>query len=202
MIFKKIRILIKNYKVIKISCSDTVFCRGYYFFFKFKFSSFSPSNFPHLNCPPCLNSTIIKHTLVSYYLIRNLLIHTPPFIFQHLSPFFIHESVFSRVSKLSLKERRRKIARVLMIEHILNLQNKKAMKRDIKVEFLYLFIHAPCMLELFPRKKTQTTLKLRLLNWSDPGYCGYEAAPEKQGRIRHKPLYWEKPLQQPSKLQW
>lgn len=89
-----------------------------------------------------------------------------------------------------------------MIEHILNLQNKKAMKRDIKVEFLYLFIHAPCMLELFPRKKTQTTLKLRLLNWSDPGYCGYEAAPEKQGRIRHKPLYWEKPLQQPSKLQW
>lgn len=62
-------------------------------------------------------------------------------------------SFFSLVSKLSVKERRRKITRVLMIEDTLNLQNKKTMKTDIKVEFLYSFIHAQCVLEFFTRTK-------------------------------------------------
>lgn len=62
-------------------------------------------------------------------------------------------SFFSLVSKLSVKERRRKITRVLMIEDTLNLQNKKTMKTDIKVEFLYSFIHARCVSEFFTRTK-------------------------------------------------
>jgi len=37
---------------------------------------------------------------------------------------------------MSLKERKRKITRVFMTEDMLNFQNKVAMKRDIKVEFL------------------------------------------------------------------
>lgn len=54
-----------------------------------------------------------------------------------------------------------------MMEDTLNLQNKKTMKTDIKVEFLYSFIHAQCVLEFFTR--TKKPLKLYLLHWSNPG---------------------------------
>lgn len=71
--------------------------------------------------------------------------HMHAFVFQHPSPFFIPKSIFfSLVSKLSLKERRRKIDRVLMIEDMIDLQNK-AMKTNVKVKFLYSFTHAQCM---------------------------------------------------------
>lgn len=86
--------------------------------------------------------------------------HMHAFVFQHPSPFFILKSIFfSLVSKLSLKERRRKIVndRVLMIEDMINLQNK-AMKTNVKVKFLYSFTHAQGMLQFFSRKKTPTNL--------------------------------------------
>lgn len=172
-------------KLLKTHCLKTASCRGYYIFFKFQFSQFSPSNFPHFNCPP---SAIIKHTLVHYCFIRNLMSsndpHTHAFVFQHPSPFFILKSVFfSLVSKLSLKERRRKIIndRVLMIEDMINLQNK-AMKTNVKVKFLYAFTHAQGMLEFFSRKKKPNKpLKLYPFHWSYPGCCGYDVALAKQG---------------------
>lgn len=50
-----------------------------------------------------------------------------------------------------------------MIEDMLNLQNKKAMKTNIKVELLYSFIHAQCVLELFLSKnKPLETVSLAL----------------------------------------
>lgn len=46
------------------------------------------------------------------------------------------------------------------------------MKTDMKLEILYLFIHAHCGLEAFTRKSNKC-LKLCLLHGSDPGCCGY-----------------------------
>lgn len=84
-----------------------------------------------------------------------------------------------------------------MIGDMLNLQNKKAMKTDIKVD-TYICLSTPSVLSSFP---PENLLKLCLLHWSDPGCCGYDVTLSKQGRIKNqisaaeKPV--EKPLQQP-----
>lgn len=89
-----------------------------------------------------------------------------------------------------------------MIGDMLNLQNKKAMKTDIKVD-TYICLSTPSVLSSFP---PPNALKLCLLHWSDPGCCGYDVTLSKQGRIKNqisgaeKPM--EKPLQQPWELQW
>lgn len=68
---------------------------------------------------------------------------------------------------------------------MLNLQNKGAMKTDMTLEILHLFIHAQCMLKAFSRRSNKC-LKVCLLHGSDPGCCGYGVALVNQGRIRYQ----------------
>lgn len=76
-------------KLLKIYCLKTIFCRGYYFFFKFKFSSFFPSNFPHLNCPPLFefcHHQAYTSTLLLYEKLNDT--HTPFYLSASFS--FLH----------------------------------------------------------------------------------------------------------------
>lgn len=66
-----------------------------------------------------------------------------------------------------------------------HLPSKKAIETDMKLEILYLFTRAKCMLEAFIRKSVKG-LKLCLLHWNDPGCCGYEVALVNLGRIRYQ----------------